>query len=118
MLEEYTLEEPKQQGRSPDSLIQAIDRIERLEKQLGIAVRALEKYADDKNWIPGHSFCDVVFDLDELNIESSEELATQALEEINELEDKNKVFTYMGKPVDAMTYLEKKIEYERKELEK
>ena len=34
MLEEYTLEEPKQQdGRSPDSLIQAIDRIERLEKE-------------------------------------------------------------------------------------
>lgn len=35
MLEEYTLEEQKQQeGRSPDSLIQAIDRIERLEKEL------------------------------------------------------------------------------------
>ena len=33
MLEEYTLEEPKQKGRSPDSLIQAIDRIERLEKE-------------------------------------------------------------------------------------
>lgn len=38
MLEEYTMEETKQQqGRSPDSLIQAIDRIERLEKQLKIA---------------------------------------------------------------------------------
>ena len=34
MLEEYTLEETKEQGRSPDSLIQAIDRIERLEKEL------------------------------------------------------------------------------------
>lgn len=33
MLEEYTMEEPKQQGRSPDSLIQVIDRIERLEKK-------------------------------------------------------------------------------------
>ena len=34
MLEEYTMEETKQQqGRSPDSLIQAIDRIERLEKK-------------------------------------------------------------------------------------
>lgn len=42
MLEEYTLEEQKQQeGRSPDSLIQAIDRIERLERQLKIAVRGL-----------------------------------------------------------------------------
>lgn len=43
MLEEYTLEEQKQQeGRSPDSLIQAIDRIERLEKQLSVAKEALE----------------------------------------------------------------------------
>ena len=46
MLEEYTLEEPKQQGRSPDSLIQAIDRIERLEKQLKIAVEGLELIAN------------------------------------------------------------------------
>ena len=42
MLEEYTMEETKQQeGRSPDSLIQAIDRIERLEKQLKIAKKYL-----------------------------------------------------------------------------
>lgn len=34
MIEEYTMEDKKQQeGRSPDSLIQAIDRIERLEKE-------------------------------------------------------------------------------------
>lgn len=44
MLEEYTMEETKQQqGRSPDSLIQAIDRIERLEKQLKIAMLLIQK---------------------------------------------------------------------------
>ena len=48
MLEEYTMEEKKQQkGRSPDSLIQTIDRIERLEKQLKIAVDILQYYADE-----------------------------------------------------------------------
>ena len=59
MLEEYTMEETKQQqGRSPDSLIQAIDRIERLEKQLKIAVDGLkelksmtfERYLIDTRW--------------------------------------------------------------------
>lgn len=49
MTEDYSYEDKKQQqGRSPDSLIAAIDRIERLEKQLKIAVEVLKEYADGK----------------------------------------------------------------------
>lgn len=35
-----------------------------------------------------------------------------------EIGNEDRIFAYMGKPVDALTYLEKKIEHERKELEK
>lgn len=77
MLEEYTMEETKQQqGRSPDSLIQAIDRIERLEKQLKIAVDAL-------SWYDGLE--DILISW-ELLTGQKKGMAKQALDKIKELE--------------------------------
>ena len=85
MLEEYTLEEQKQQeGRSPDSLIQAIDRIERLEKQLKIAVEALETIKigslreNNGNYVFGL--------LEAVSYKMKVDLAKKALEQIKELE--------------------------------
>ena len=49
MIEPYNYnDEPS--GRS-ETLVQALDKCERLEKQLNIAVEALKKYADVNNWI-------------------------------------------------------------------
>lgn len=85
MLEEYTMEEEKQQeGRSPDSLIEAIDRIERLEKQLAIAVEALEAIKigslreNNGNYVFGL--------LEAVSYKMKVDLAKQALEKIKGLE--------------------------------
>ena len=88
MLEEYTMEEPKQQGRSPDSLIQAIDRIERLEKQLKIAVEALEAIKigslreNNGNYVFGL--------LEAVSYKMKVDLAQQALKQIKEFENERK----------------------------
>ena len=39
-----------EQGRQSDVLISAIERCEKLEKQLKIAINALEIYANENNW--------------------------------------------------------------------
>lgn len=48
MLEPYNYSE-QESGRS-DTLVKAIERIEKLEKQLEVAVKALKTYADERTW--------------------------------------------------------------------
>lgn len=77
-------------GRS-ETLIQALEKIERLEKQLKIAVEALGKYANKDNW-QNHYTIDLndwelelkVFDDGEVN--DGEFYAQEALQQIKELE--------------------------------
>ena len=84
MLEEYTMEETKQQqGRSPDSLIQAIDRIERLEKQLKIAVDGLKDVIETAK--TGFVVCDACGFQGECRDCAAQIVAEQTLDEIMEL---------------------------------
>lgn len=81
MIEPYNYnDEPS--GRT-DTLIQALEKIERLEKQLRIAVEALECYANSDNWeveqVDGeHVFC--------FNVKYPWRFTQQALQQIKELE--------------------------------
>ena len=47
-MEEFSYEEPKS-GRI-ETLVEALDKCEKLEKQLKIAVEALKTYADERTW--------------------------------------------------------------------
>ena len=73
MLQDYTYEE-QESGRT-DTLIQALEKIERLEKQLNIAVEALEFYEK-----PLSSFHP------EYNIAQHHKKAVEALAKIKELD--------------------------------
>lgn len=87
MLEEYTMEEEKQQeGRSPDSLIEAINRIERLEKQLNIAVEALKKYTTYEKAVYVDKFYDDSIIIEKKYFNDDGKTAEQALKRIKELE--------------------------------
>ena len=74
-----------------ETLVQAIDKIEMLEKQLKIAVEALNKYANKDNW-QNHYTIDlndwelelIVFDDGE--VDNGEFYAQEALQQIKELE--------------------------------
>ena len=46
-------DEEEENGRV-ETLVKTIDRIELLEKQLAIAIKALEEYADRENWYNIH----------------------------------------------------------------
>lgn len=77
-------------GRS-ETLVQALEKCERLEKQLEIAVEALNKYANKANWENNYTI-DLndwelelkVFDDGEVN--NGEFYAQEALHEIKDLE--------------------------------
>lgn len=49
MLEDWSYDEIES-GR-PETLVKAIERIEKLEKQLNLAKLYLKKYADEDSWI-------------------------------------------------------------------
>lgn len=80
-LEEYTYEE-QESGRS-DTLVKAIERIEKLEKQLRIATEALKNLTNSDNWsveqVDGeHVFC--------FNMKYPWRFTGEALKKIKELE--------------------------------
>ena len=77
-------------GRT-DTLTQALDRCERLEKQLKIAVEALEIYADKTNWDNHFTIeinnCEIeVITFIEGTDKDGEFYAEKALQQIKELE--------------------------------
>lgn len=81
MLKDYTYEE--QDSGRVDTLVQAIERIERLEKQLEIAVKALKDLTNSDNWsveqVDGeHVFC--------FNMKYPWRFTGDALKKIKELE--------------------------------
>lgn len=74
-------------GRKSDVLIEAISKAERLQKQLDIAVKALEEYADEKSWFLNdwEDREDCVFNGTNFYMEGGFEIAQKALKEIKEL---------------------------------
>ena len=72
-----------EQGRQSDVLISAIERCERLEKQLEIAVKVLEEYANSDNWYTENVEGEYVFCF---NIKYPWRFIQTALEQIKELD--------------------------------
>ena len=77
-------------GRS-ETLVQALEKIERLEKQLEIAIKALEIYADKTNWDNHFTIeinnCEIeVITFIEGTNKDGEFYAEKALNQIKELE--------------------------------
>ena len=70
--------------RSSDVLVATIEKCERLQKQLDIAVECLEKYAHNENWthLDSHGGGCAVWDIDN----EGSELALETLKQIKELE--------------------------------
>lgn len=73
-----------QDKRSVDVLVHAVEKCERLQKQLDIAVECLEKYAHYENWthLDSHGGECAVWDIDNEGCE----LALDTLKQIKELE--------------------------------
>ena len=79
--------ELSEQGRQSDVLISAIERCEKLEKQLKIAVDALSRYADSSDWSDCESNGAVQFVLNEGGFDDyGYKIAQEALEQIKELD--------------------------------
>ena len=72
------------QGRKSDVLVAALEKCEKLEKQLKIAVKCLEKYADDKRWQDFEEGDIVTFDV--MFKPLGYTFAKKALKQIKELE--------------------------------
>lgn len=82
MLDDYTYEEIES-GRV-ETLVQAIDKIEKLEMKLKIALRCLKLYANIDEWSSPNDQCsaDIFFSS---GVEGGWEPAERALKEINEV---------------------------------
>ena len=75
------------QGRESDVIISAIEKCEKLEKQLKIAVEALSRYADSSDWWDCESNGAVQFVLNEGGFEDyGYKIAQEAIKQIKELD--------------------------------
>lgn len=70
-----------QDKRSVDVLVHAVEKCERLQKQLDIAVKCLERYADHQNWQDECTGAEDCLYIEDFGYREAE----QALEQIREL---------------------------------
>lgn len=79
--------ELSEQGRQSEVLISTIEKCEKLEKQLKIAIEALSRYADSSDWSDCESNGAVQFVLNEGGFDDyGYKIAQEALEQIKELD--------------------------------
>ena len=71
-----------QDKRSVEVLVHAVEKCERLQKQLDIAIKCLEKYADHQNWQDEYAGAEDCLYIDDFAYREAEE----TLKQIKELE--------------------------------
>lgn len=84
VFEPKSADDLNKQERQSEVLVAALDKCEKLEKQLNIAVKALEEYANSDNWDTENVEGEYVFCF---NIKYPWRFAQTALEQIKELDE-------------------------------